>query len=231
MRVDTSGWKIGTFVGYVHVTKPEPVDTEGRQLRWHIVVTQPGRERRVSECIEAELGLRCYWPRLHRKTPGGRRRSREIEISMFPSRVLVLMPGTNEAYWRIRWTIGVVDFMHLADSHKLASLPEDEIDRIRKVEAKKDAKYRNFLLKAEQSPFAPGRNVWAEVLPGRKMFGQIVDRDGQGRVNVRLVEKIFGRDVWPVKPHLLQFVDDTMPPPTIEKIPAKVGPSPIPALV
>lgn len=230
MLFDPRTCKKGDFAGYVDITKPEPVYTEGKQLLWHIVITEPGRERRAVASIE-ELGLKVYWPRLHRKTNGGRRRSREIEVSMFPSKVLVLMPRTNEAFWRIRWSRGVAEFLRMADGQHLASLTELAVDDVRKMEAKKDAKYRNLLLKAEKSPFGPGRNVWAEILPSRKMFGQIVDQDGQGRVNVRLAEKIFGRDVWPVKPHLLQFVDDILPPIEETKKSAKVTPPAIPPAV
>jgi hypothetical protein len=141
------------------------------------------------------------------------------------------MPGTDEAYWRVKCSPGVVDFMRMSDGLRLATLPDKEIDHIRSTEAKKDSRYRNLLLKAEESPYRPGRNVWAEILPSRKMFGQIVDQDGQGRVNVKLQEKVFGLDVWPVKPHLLQFADEMPAVSKREKKLAKVGPEQMPALV
>jgi transcription antitermination factor NusG len=212
MRIDTSGWKVGTFVGYVELTRRVSIDIEGRQLQWLIVITEPGRERRAVESIE-ELGLQTYWPRLHRRTPGGRRRSREIEVSMFPGRVLVQMPLTDHAWREVRFARGVIDFMHQADSLKPAILPEPVVDEIRKVEAKKDAKYRNLLMRAEKNPYCTGRDVWVEILPLRKELAKIVDLDGQGRINVLLQVEILGRQVWPVKPHLLQFADDDPPAP------------------
>lgn len=225
MRVDTSRWKKNDIVAYVEIVKPQPIETLGRLLRWYIIVTESRRERRALETIEA-LGLTVYWPRLHRRTPGGRRRSREIEVSMFPSRILVLMPGTDEAYWRVKWSRGVVDFMRMSDGQHLASLPDHEVEEVRRMEAKKDSKYRNLMLKAEKSPFWPRRKVWAEIFPGRKMLGRIIDQDGQGRVNVDLEEEVLGRKVWAVKPHLIQFAadDETPAPSRREKKLGKVTP-------
>src|SRR3954462_6582913 len=99
-HINTSTWVKGTFVGYVDVVKPEPVRIAGLDLLWHVVITEPGREARAIDNI-AQLGLHPYWPHLHRKTPGGRRRSREITVSMFPSRILVQMPQTQEAWSRV----------------------------------------------------------------------------------------------------------------------------------
>lgn len=230
-HVDASHWKIGDIVGYVDIAKPKPVVTEGKKLLWHIIVTEQAREKKAVDSIE-ELGLKTYWPRQHKRTPGGRRRSREIEVSLFPRRVLVLMPCTDEAFWRVKCSPGVVDFMRMADGHHLASLPESEIETIRKMEAKKDAKYRNLLLKAEKSPYFPRRKVWAEILPGRKMLGTIIDQDGQGRVNVLLEEEILGRQIWPVKAHMLQFADEhEMPRQRRQKKSREVGPPAIPAAV
>lgn len=204
-HVDTSTWVKGTFVGYVDVVKPEPVCTIGADLLWHVVITEPGREARAIESIE-QLGLHPYWPHLHRKTPGGRRRSREIMVSMFPSRIMVPMPQTVEAWSRVRSARGVVDFMMQSGSRKLATLPQFIVDEVKKMEAKRDRRYRNLLQRAEKSPYHPGRDVWVEILPLRKMLGKIVDLDAKGRVNVLTEVEIFGRQVWPVEQHKLQFV-------------------------
>lgn len=205
-HVDTSGWVKGTFVGYVDIVKLEPVRTEGLKQLWHVVITEPGREARAVENIQ-QLGLHPYWPHLHRKTPGGRRRSREITVSMFPSRILVPMPQTQEAWSRVMAARGVVDFMMQSGSQKLATLPQVVIDEVRKMEAKKDATYIKKLTRKKETPYYSGRDVWAEILPLRKMLCKIVDLDGQGRVNVLTEVEIFGRKVWPVKLHQLQFLE------------------------
>lgn len=205
-HIDTSTWVKGTFVGYVDVVKPEPVRTAGLDLLWHVVITEPGREARAIESIQ-QLGLNPYWPHLHKRTPGGRRRSREIEVSMFPSRILVPMPQTVEAWHRVRFARGVVDFMTQSGTQKLATLPETVVRLVREVEEKKDAKYRNLLLRAKKTPYYSGRDVWVEILPLRKMLGKIVDLDGQGRINVLTEVEILGRQVWPLRPHLVQFVE------------------------
>ncbi|UPJ55429.1 transcription termination/antitermination NusG family protein [Bradyrhizobium sp. 192] len=205
-HIDTSTWVKGTFVGYVDTVKPEPVQTAGYDLLWHVVITEPGREARAIESIQ-QLGLHPYWPHLHRKTPGGRRRSREITVSMFPSRILLPMPQTDEAWHRVRFARGVVDFMTQSGSQKLATLPQIVVDEVRKVEAKKDAQYIRKLTRAKETPYYSGRDVWAEILPLRKMLCKIVDLDEQGRVNVLTEVEIFGRRVWPVKPGLLHFVE------------------------
>jgi transcription antitermination factor NusG len=226
--LDTSQWKKGDIVGYVEVIKPQPIVTEGQQLRWHIVITEPGRERRAFENIE-DLGLQPYWPRLHRKIPAGRRRSREIEVSMFPSRILVPMPGTEEAWYRVKCSPGVHNFMmqpgeargHVArascqenpetekalGAERLATLPDFAIDAIRKIEAGKDAKYRSELVKREENPYQKGRKVWVELML-RKMLATIDDLDGQGRINVLTEVEVFGRKVWPFKPHELQLIEE-----------------------
>jgi transcription antitermination factor NusG len=227
--LDTSQWKKGDVVGYVEIIKPRPIVTEGQQLRWHIVITEPGRERRALENI-ADLGLQAYWPRLHHKIPAGRRRSREIEVSMFPSRVLVPMPGTNEAWHRVKCSPGVRDFMmqpteargHVARASyqedpkiekaigagfRLATLPDFAVDAIRKIEARKNAKYRSELVKREENPYQKGRKVWVEIMLG-KMLATIDDLDGQGRINVLTEVEIFGRKVWPFKPHELQLIEE-----------------------
>lgn len=205
-HIDTSTWVKGTFVGYVDVVKPEQIRTAGHELLWHVVITEPGRETRAIESIQ-QLGLNPYWPHLHRKTPGGRRRSREITVSMFPSRILLPMPSTVEAWHRVKSARGVVDFMTQSGSRKLATLPQIIVDEVRKIEAKKDAQYIKKLTRAKETPYYSGRDVWAEILPLRKMLCKIVDLDAQGRVNVLTEVEIFGRKVWPVKPHLLQFVE------------------------
>ncbi|MCK1402048.1 transcription termination/antitermination NusG family protein [Bradyrhizobium sp. 4] len=205
-HIDTSTWVKGTFVGYVDLVKPEPIATTGRELLWHVVITEPGREARAIDSIQ-QLGLNPYWPHLHKRTPGGRRRSREIEVSMFPSRILVPMPQTVEAWHRIRSARGVVDFMMQSGSHKLATLPEMVVRLVREVEEKKDAKYRNLLMRAKKTPYYSGRDVWVEILPLRKMLGKIVDLDSQGRINVLTEVEILGRQIWPLKPHLVQFVE------------------------
>lgn len=205
-HIDTTDWVKGTFVGYVDIRKPEPVRTTGLELLWHVAVTEPGREARAVASIQ-QLGLHAYWPHLHRKTPGGRRRSREITVSMFPSRILVPMPSTEEAWRRVKTARGVVDFMTQSGSQKLATLPQFVVDEVRKMEAKKDAKYRNLLMRAEKTPYYCGRDVWVDLLPLRKMLAKIVDLDGQGRVNVLTEVEIFGRQVWPVRLHQIHFVE------------------------
>ncbi|MFT4117485.1 transcription termination/antitermination NusG family protein [Bradyrhizobium sp.] len=205
-RIDTSTWVKGTHVGFVRILKPEPIAVAGLELLWHVVITEPGRETRAIESLE-QLGLHPYWPHLHRKTPGGRRRSREIKVSMFPSRLLVPMPQTVEAWGRVRGARGVVDFMTQSGSQKLATLPQIIVDEVRKMEAKKDAQHIKKLTRAKETPYYSGRDVWAEILPLRKMLCKIVDLDAQGRVNVLTEVEIFGRKVWPVKPGLLQFVE------------------------
>lgn len=205
-HVDTTTWVKGTHVGYVTIVKPQSIATAGLDLLWHVVITEPGREARAIASIE-QLGLHPYWPHLHRKTPGGRRRSREITVSMFPSRILVPMPQTIEAWSRVLAARGVIDFMTQSGSQKLATLPDIVVEEVRKMEAKRDKRYRNLLLRAEKSPYHPGRDVWVEILPLRKMLGKIVDLDGRGRVNVLTEVEIFGRQVWPVEQHKLKFVE------------------------
>lgn len=224
--LDTSQWKKGDIVGYVEIIKPRPIVTEGQQLLWHIVITEPGRERRAFENI-ADLGLQPYWPRLHRKIPAGRRRSREIEVSMFPSHILVPMPGTVEAWHRVKCSPGVHDFMmrpgdargHVArascqeaadeafGAFRLATLADHAIEVIRKIEAAKDAKYRAELVKREENPYQKGRKAWVEIML-RKMLATIDDLDDQGRINVLTEVEIFGRRVWPFKPHELQLIEE-----------------------
>jgi transcription antitermination factor NusG len=226
--LDTSQWKKGDIVGYVEIIKPQPIVTDGHQLQWHIVITEPGREKRAFENI-ADLGLQAYWPRLHRKIPAGRRRSREIEVSMFPSRILVSMPGTEEAWHRVKHSPGVHDFMmrpteargHVARASyqedpeiekaigglHLATLPDYAVDEVRKIEAGKDAKYRAELAKREKSPYQKGRKAWVEIML-RKMLSTIDGLDAQGRINVLTEVEIFGRRVWAFKPHQLQLIEE-----------------------
>lgn len=205
--LDTSGYKKGDIVGYVERIKPQPIATEGLPLLTYIVEAEANRVTAALRNIE-DLGLRPYYPIVHKKTPAGRRRSREIEIAIFPGRIFVPLPLplTNETWHRVRCSPGVHDFMKI-DGHRPATLPDSEMDKIRKTEARLDAKYRQNLAAAEASPYRRGRQVWAEILPGEKMLATIEDLDAKGRVNVLLQMAILGRSVWPVKPHLLQFVE------------------------
>ena len=116
------------------------------------------------------------------------------------------MPLTDEAWSLVRFSRGVHDFMKI-DGVKLAVISDSDMEDIRKTEAKLDAKYRRKLAAAEATPYYRGRPVWAEILPTQKMLATIEDLDAKGRINVLLEIAILGRRVWPVKPHLLQFVD------------------------
>lgn len=196
-------FEIGQIVGYVERDGLQKIATEGRKLLTHVVVAN--RVTRAMDSI-AELGLKPYYPVQHKKIPAGRRRAREIAIAIFPGHIFVPMPLTDEAWQRVRSSPGVHDFMK-TDGVKPARLTDPEMAEIRATEARLDAKYRRKLAAAEASPYTKGRQVWAEILPAQKMLATIEDLDAQGRINVLLEIAILGRQVWPVKPHLLQFVD------------------------
>lgn len=225
--LDTSHWKKGDVVGFVPIVKPAPIAVAGAPLLHHIVITESGRERRAREEIEDHLGLEVYWPRLHRKIPAGRRRSREIEISMFPGRIFVAMPSTVEAWHHVRVCRGVHDFMMLegpARGHvayasrevqpgddaigsaaRLATLPDFVIAQVRKMEAAKDAKYLAELARAAQSPYTRGRQAWVEFML-QTMLVTIEGRDDKGRIDVLTDIEIFGRRAWKFKPHQLKLI-------------------------
>jgi transcription antitermination factor NusG len=205
----TLEWKKGDVVGYVSVEKPAPIVAEG-QLYWLIAITELHREHATLDRIE-DLGLKSYQPVLHKQLPAGRRRKREIELPMFTGRIFIQMPLDVDVWDRVRSVRGVRDFMRVAgDSNKPAVLTDIVIEEVRKMEAKKDAKYlRRLAVAADEtaSPFRPGRQVWAEILPLRKLLGRIEETNAKGNIEVLLEVEVFGRRVWPVPPHQLQFAE------------------------
>jgi transcription antitermination factor NusG len=197
--------RIGDVVGYVEKYKPPTIEIEGRPLLTLVVEAEANRASTAIASI-VELGLKPYYPVLHKQIPAGRRRAREVEVAIFPGRIFVPMPLTNAAWSLVRFSRGVHDFMKI-DGVKPAVISDADMEEIRKTEAKLDAKYRRKLAAAEASPYYKGRQVWAEILPAQKLLATIEDLDAKGRINVLLDVAILGRMVWPVKPHLLQFVD------------------------
>lgn len=204
--LQTLDYKIGDVVGYVDVEKPAPIATDG-PLHWLIGITEPSREVAAAARI-TDLGLKPYLPLLHKQVAAGRGRKRDIEIALFTSRIFIPMPDDSEAYHRVLAVRGMRDFMRI-DRRRPATLPEAAIEQIRRSEARADAKYRRRLASEEASPYRRGRKVWAEILPSPydKLLATIEDMDAQGRVNVLLEIELLGRKVWPVAPHLLQFVE------------------------
>ncbi len=95
----------------------------------------------------------------------------------------------------------------MIDDWHPALLKQSVIDIIRAVEAeRRHAKYTRQLAKKGEGPFKRGRQVWADVMM-RRLLGVIDSIDKLGRVEVRLEEEIFGRRIWPLEPHLVQFVE------------------------
>jgi transcription antitermination factor NusG len=209
--------KIGQFVDFVDVEKPKPIITEGVQLRWHIVITERARERPTLMRLE-DIGLKPYFPVVHKQQLAGRGRKREIEEPMFLNRLLVPLPLDVEAWRRVRNVRGVEDFMF--EGRKPALLHEMVIEEIRKTQGKEDAKYLRELARRAKSPYQKNRPVWAELML-QKLLGKIHGRDARGRIEVLFEVEIFGRQIWAFEPHELQLVDDWTPPAPKKKNRAK----------
>nr|WP_311538591.1 transcription termination/antitermination NusG family protein [uncultured Bradyrhizobium sp.] len=195
--------KIGDFVGLVPRATEQRIELAG-ELHWHIVAARP---RRVKLAVEqmTKAGLKPYLPTKHRVIPAGRRRKREVDDPMFGDRIFVQLPRTYTAFFGVLALRDVEDFVMIDDWHP-ALLKQSVIDIIRAVEAEQNAKYTRQLAKKGEGPFKRGRQVWADVMM-RRLLGVIDSIDKLGRVEVRLEEEIFGRRIWPLEPHLVQFVE------------------------
>lgn len=195
--------KVGDFVGLVPRAIEPRIELAG-ELYWHIAVARPRRVKWAAEQM-TRAGLKPYLPTKHRVIPAGRRRKREVDDPMFGDRIFVELPRTFAAFFGVLALRDVEDFV-MIDDRRPALLKQNVIDIMRAVEAEQNAKYTRQLAKKGGGPFKRGRQVWADVM-FRRLLGVIDSIDKLGRVEVRLEEEIFGRKVWPMEPHLVQFVD------------------------
>lgn len=199
--------KKGDLVGYVDRPAPADHDDNGAPRFWHVVVTEPSREKSTLERLQ-DLQLKPYLPLIHKTVPAGRRRKRSIEVAMFPCYLFVHLP-LGPRYWReVRGTRGVHDFL-LVDNDRPALLTEDAVEAIRWKERGLDAKRLQRLSIEGKGPFEVGERVWVkEMLPFTTLLANVSGYDARGRVEVLLEIEILGRKLWPIEPHLLQKIDD-----------------------
>lgn len=149
---------------------------------WHIVVTERAQESAAVERLK-DLGLDPYLPVLHKVIPAGRRRKREITLPMFASRLFVSMPAS--AWSRVLCLRGVRDFERSGGCERPATIPEEAIAIVRRIERRRLDKFRR-------------RHA-------AKPTGAVADIDERGRIEVLLEEEILGRRSWPVAAERLKL--------------------------
>lgn len=191
--------KIGDRVDITLPPPSPPIDLSEPQA-WHIVITERAQESATVERL-TDLGLAPYMPVLHKLIPAGRRRRREITLPMFTGRLFVPMPAS--AWSRVLGLRGVRGFDHLGGSEKPATIKEEVIAIVQRIERRRLEKFHRRHAakpKGEGASFERGQRVWATLLPPPfdKLLGTVADIDERGRIEVLLEEELFGRRSWPV---------------------------------
>ncbi|MBB5051138.1 transcription antitermination factor NusG [Afipia massiliensis] len=199
--------QVGDIVGYVDLTKPEPLDNEGPSL-WHVVVTDPARERSTVERINdiEDRRLDPYLPIVHRTELAGRGRKRDVQAAMFPCYFFIRMPANADRWRQLRGIRGVQDFMAFA-SGRPKVMASAAIEAIRIKEMELDNKRLMRLASGGEIPWKPGQSVWVDILPYHRMLANIGTAHDKGKIEVLLEMEMFGRKAWKVEPKQILNID------------------------
>ena len=201
-------YHVGEIVGYVDLTKPEPLSNEG-PLVWAIIVTDPNRERSTVDRIKdlEDRQLDPYLPLTHRTEHAGRGRKRDVHAAMFPCYFFLRMPMTVDRWRQVRGIRGVEDFMAFP-SGRPKILTSAAIEAIRFKEKEIDNKRLMRLASSGgEIPWTKGQQVWVDILPYHRMLANIGTAHDKGKIEVLLEMEMFGRKVWNVEPKQILEVD------------------------
>lgn len=193
--LDTSGWKVGTIVGYVELKPPRPEADRPIVAPdfWLIGVATPPHETETCERVR-DLGIPFYLPIVQKQRRAGRGRVVDIVEPLIRSYFFVPASITQDEYTEIRHTRGVSDFLQM--DGKPAVIRERELERIRKEEQRREALRQRRILTSGQGPrYIVGEAVTINV--GFLQLDAKVDAiPSPGRVKVKLEGMtLFGRNV------------------------------------
>jgi len=176
---------------------------KGVSERWHIVATEPAREKAVLERLR-ERELKPYLPVLHREVRAGRLRKRPVALPMFPCYLFVPLSSDPDAGRLVRSVRGVHDFL-MVDHKRPALLSDEAIEAIRLTEGINDTKWLHGLAKCGALPYKVGEQVWVKhLMPFRALLATVASFDARGRVEVLLEMELLGRKHWAIEPHLIE---------------------------
>lgn len=198
--------QVGDRIPYVPPPKLSPIETLG-PCRWHIVTTMPNSERSTVDRLAGELQVETYLPIKHDTVRAGRGRVRPVERAMFTSYLFVRLPYDREAWRRVLGVRGVEDFLSFPGGHPKC-LTDAAVLAVRWHEGVENGRWLQRQVQKQESPFELGQQVWADVLPFKRMLGQVTGFDARGYVQVLLDMEVFGRKEWPMEPRLLHEVLD-----------------------
>ncbi|MCO6475139.1 MAG: UpxY family transcription antiterminator [Phaeodactylibacter sp.] len=135
-----------------------------REARWFAVYARYKREKQVARRLQ-EKGIECYLP-LQRLTRHYTRKVKHVELPLISGYLFTRI--TKREYVPVLETQDVVNFVRF--SRNLISIPEQEIDIIRRVVGE------NVEIEVEPSSFRPGDAV--EIIGGQLtgMKGILLER-------------------------------------------------------
>lgn len=107
-----------------------------RADRWHILITEPGREDKAVRGMKAR-GLDPYVPVFYKRVPAGRGKTGEAPRPLFPCYAFLPDVSLSEGCRRVTQIPGVFDFMMMGEvgNRRLATLSDEAIDAIRERES------------------------------------------------------------------------------------------------
>lgn len=182
-------------------------DETGLLRQWHIVTTLPNRERSTVDRLVDEMNIEAYLPICHDRVRAGRGRIREVERAMFVSYLFVRIPFAWEDWRRVLGVRGVEDFLWY-EGRRPKCLTDEAVEAIRWHEGVENGRWLQRQVQMQESPFELGQQVWADILPFKRMLGQVNGFDARGYVKVLLDMEVLGRKEWPMEPRLLHEVID-----------------------
>jgi transcription antitermination factor NusG len=135
--------KIGDFVEFV---KPQALILD--DVRWFILLTEPGREETAAKGLKAR-GFPAYLPVFYKKLPAGRGKTREVSRPLFPCYAFAPLPKAFEGQDFIKHIPGVFDFMMTGEarSRRFATLSDDAIAAIKEREDEIEGLRKGRLIK------------------------------------------------------------------------------------
>lgn len=143
--------------------------------RWHVVRTQPNRERGACAQLEAQ-GFEAFLPLLAR-TVRHARKLRLRHAPLFPSYAFVAFDPQRERWRSVNGTFGVSRLVMAGDAP--APAPHGVVEALL---AARDASGCVRL----DADLAPGQRVEIIAGPFARAIGSLARLDGQGRVTVLL---------------------------------------------